>query len=148
MLCTLLRPTSGQAHVAGVDVDENPHEVRQHIGLVFQETSRDDRLTGRENPAFHAPLYNVPRERAGITLLMTTQYIAEAEDCDRVAISDHGSIAALDTPEALKEGIGGDLVTASTEDNERAAEVLGREFGFLKEMRVAPPAAWLFSKRD
>jgi ABC-2 type transport system ATP-binding protein len=68
------------------------------------------------------------RDREGITLLMTTHYIDEAENCDRVAIIDHGNIVALNTPEALKEGIGGDLITVSTEDNERAAEVLGSKF--------------------
>lgn len=60
ILCTLLRPTAGEARVAGIDVDRNPSGVRARIGLVFQDPSLDDQLTGRENLAFHAFIYNVP----------------------------------------------------------------------------------------
>jgi ABC-type sugar transport system ATPase subunit len=45
MLCTLLRPTSGQAWIAGIDVARQPLQVRQQIGLVFQDTTLDDYLT-------------------------------------------------------------------------------------------------------
>jgi len=50
------------------------------------------------------------RDEAGITVFMTTHYMDEAENCDRIAIIDHGSIQALDTPAALKQLIGGDKV--------------------------------------
>jgi ABC-2 type transport system ATP-binding protein len=60
MLCTLLRPTSGTARVAGIDVVHDPAGVRQRIGLVFQDPSLDDQLTGRENLEFHAFIYSVP----------------------------------------------------------------------------------------
>src|ERR1700757_3475558 len=52
MLCTLLRPTAGSASVAGIDVVHDPARVRQRIGLVFQDPSLDDQLTGRENLEF------------------------------------------------------------------------------------------------
>ncbi|MDN5348586.1 MAG: type transport system ATP-binding protein, partial [Clostridia bacterium] len=45
MLCTLLRPTSGQVSLAGFDVVRQPDAVRRSIGLVFQDNSLDDRLT-------------------------------------------------------------------------------------------------------
>src|SRR5215469_4644916 len=61
ILCTLLRPTGGQALVAGIDVTRDPGGVRGRIGLVFQDPSLDDQLTARENLEFHAFLYNVPR---------------------------------------------------------------------------------------
>jgi ABC-2 type transport system ATP-binding protein len=61
MLCTLLRPTSGRAAVAGFDVVRDPGTVRAHIGLVFQDPSLDEQLTARENLEFHAFLYDVPR---------------------------------------------------------------------------------------
>ncbi len=61
ILCTLLRPTAGQALVAGIDVTRDPGGVRGRIGLVFQDPSLDDQLTARENLEFHAFLYNVPR---------------------------------------------------------------------------------------
>ena len=60
MLCTLLSPTSGTASVAGIDVVHDPARVRQRIGLVFQDPSLDDQLTGRENLEFHAFIYSVP----------------------------------------------------------------------------------------
>ena len=60
MLCTLLLPTAGTAQVAGIDVVRDPARVRQRIGLVFQDPSLDDQLTGRENLEFHAFIYNVP----------------------------------------------------------------------------------------
>jgi ABC-2 type transport system ATP-binding protein len=60
MLCTLLTPTAGTASVAGIDVTRDPAAVRQRIGLVFQDPSLDDQLTGRENLEFHAFIYSVP----------------------------------------------------------------------------------------
>ncbi len=60
ILCTLLSPTAGTARVAGIDVAYDPARVRQRIGLVFQDPSLDDQLTGRENLEFHAFIYNVP----------------------------------------------------------------------------------------
>jgi ABC-2 type transport system ATP-binding protein len=60
ILCTLLRPTSGRAFLDGLDVSRQPAEVRARIGLVFQDPSLDDQLTGRENLEFHAFIYNVP----------------------------------------------------------------------------------------
>ncbi|HWS48292.1 MAG TPA: ATP-binding cassette domain-containing protein, partial [Acidimicrobiia bacterium] len=61
MLCTLARPTSGHARVAGFDVADRPKAVRRHIGLVFQEQTLDEQLTANENLRFHAVLYRVPR---------------------------------------------------------------------------------------
>jgi len=60
ILCTLLKPTAGTARVAGIDVEHDPARVRQRIGLVFQDPSLDDQLTGRENLEFHAFIYSVP----------------------------------------------------------------------------------------
>src|SRR5258708_22561390 len=60
ILCTLLTPSAGSAKVAGIDVVQDPARVRQRIGLVFQDPSLDDMLTGRENLEFHAWLYGVP----------------------------------------------------------------------------------------
>jgi ABC-2 type transport system ATP-binding protein len=64
MLCTLLNPTSGRALVAGFDVVRERAEVRKRIGLVFQDTTLDDYLTGAENLRFHAELYGVPHVQA------------------------------------------------------------------------------------
>src|SRR2546429_2736232 len=59
---TLFRSTAGTARVAGIDVVHDPARVRQKIGLVFQDPSLDDQLTGRENLEFHAFIYSVPAE--------------------------------------------------------------------------------------
>lgn len=55
------------------------------------------------------------RER-GVTVILTTHYMEEADHlCDRVAIIDRGRIAVLDTPERLKEALGGDAIALSIE---------------------------------
>jgi len=61
------------------------------------------------------------REEQGVTLFMTTHYMDEAEECDRIAIIDHGEIVALGSPTELKAMVGGDVVTLATADNETAA---------------------------
>ena len=60
MLCTILKPTSGTATVNGYDIVKEANKVRKSIGIVFQDPSIDDRLTGRENLYMHANLYGVP----------------------------------------------------------------------------------------
>jgi ABC-2 type transport system ATP-binding protein len=60
MLCTILKPTSGSAKVNGYDIVKEANKVRKSIGIVFQDPSIDDRLTGRENLYIHANLYGVP----------------------------------------------------------------------------------------
>ncbi len=59
MLITLLRPTEGEAWVAGFSVLEEPHEVRKRIGVVFQDPTVDRRLTGWENLWIHGRLYGI-----------------------------------------------------------------------------------------
>jgi len=68
------------------------------------------------------------KEREEITIFMTTHYMDEAEWCDRIAIMDHGEIVALDSPGALKAGIGTDRVTIHTDDNDAAIAALQRQF--------------------
>jgi ABC-2 type transport system ATP-binding protein len=60
MLCTILKVTSGTAEVNGFDIVKHATQVRKSIGIVFQDPSIDDRLTGRENLYMHANLYGVP----------------------------------------------------------------------------------------
>jgi ABC-2 type transport system ATP-binding protein len=158
--------------------------VRKLIGIVFQDPSLDDELTGRQNLDFHARLYGVkgkekrdainsvlklveledkakrqvktysggmkrrleiargfihnpkvlfldeptigldPQTRRKIwdyilklnrenrlTIIITTHYMDEADElCNKVAIIDHGKIIQLDTPERLKDSLGGDII--------------------------------------
>jgi ABC-2 type transport system ATP-binding protein len=60
MLATLLKPTSGIAIVNGFDVTTHPSKVRQSIGMVFQDPSSDELLSGYENLKLHALMYDVP----------------------------------------------------------------------------------------
>ena len=65
MLCTLVRPSGGQALVAGHDVVSERDAVRRNIGLVFQDTTLDGYLTAEQNLRLHAELYGVPRDAVG-----------------------------------------------------------------------------------
>ena len=59
MLCTLAKPTSGRATVAGHDVVTERDDVRRNIGLVFQDPTLDGYLTAAQNLQLHAELYGV-----------------------------------------------------------------------------------------
>ncbi|MGN6171297.1 MAG: ATP-binding cassette domain-containing protein [Solirubrobacteraceae bacterium] len=59
MLCTLAKPTSGSATVAGHDVVRERDDVRRNIGLVFQDPTLDSYLTAAQNLNLHAELYGV-----------------------------------------------------------------------------------------
>ena len=62
MFCTLLRPTSGQAKVAGFEVVKQAAKVREHIGLVAEKIILYDRLTARENLKFFGRLNHIPEK--------------------------------------------------------------------------------------
>ena len=203
ILCTLLKPTAGQARVNGHDVIKERSQVRQSIGLVFQEPALDDYLTAEQNLRFHGYAYGVPRnvleprlkellemmelwdrrkgkintysggmkrrleiargllhhprvlfldeptlgldpqtrrriwdyihdlrKRENLAIFMTTHYMDEAENCDRIAIIDYGRTVALDTLEKLKDGVGGDVISIKTENNEEAVRLLEGQYKF------------------
>ena len=69
------------------------------------------------------------RQRESITIFLTTHYMDEAENCDRIAIIDHGEIVVVDTPEALKASIGKDRVELRTADDSAAIAALHEHFG-------------------
>jgi ABC-2 type transport system ATP-binding protein len=176
-------------------------QVRQLIGLVFQDPSLDERLTGLQNLRFHALVYNVHasvreqrikqvltmtelwdkrnhevrtysggmkrrlelargllhhpkvlfldeptlgldpqtrnrlweyilelKQREGTTIFLTTHYMDEATNADRIAIIDHGKIVALDTPERLKAIVAKDIISVKTGDDERASEEIRQRY--------------------
>ena len=62
ILTTLLKPTSGTAHVAGFDVVTQAKKVREKIGYVQQESTVDEYLTGRENLELQARLNHIQKD--------------------------------------------------------------------------------------
>lgn len=56
------------------------------------------------------------RDRDGVTIVLTTHYMEEAERCDRVGIMSEGRLVRVDTPLALVESVGGDVVVVHAED--------------------------------
>lgn len=197
MMATLLSPTSGRARVWGFDITKQKDEVRNSIGIVFQEPALDNNLTARENLDFHARLYGLnsktrrermeevlnlvglkekadilvknysggmkrrleiarglmhypkvlfldeptlgldPQTRRNIwdyirelslkekiSIVLTTHYMEEADFlCRRVAIVDFGKIVALDTPDNLKNVLGGDIISVEVTPADKALEV-------------------------
>ncbi|MGB9659481.1 MAG: ATP-binding cassette domain-containing protein [Nitrososphaerales archaeon] len=64
MLTTLMNPTEGSAKVAGFDIVKDANKVRSLIGLVPQDLTVDEDLTGMENMMLQATLYHVPKDVA------------------------------------------------------------------------------------
>ena len=184
MLTTLVEPTEGSAEVAGYDIVRQAGQVRQRIGVTFQELALEDDLTGRQVLDYHGRLYRMRgkarrdkaaellalveledsadrlcgtysgemrrrlelarglltepevlfldeptlgldvqnrarvweyirglQEDRGLTLLLTTHYMDEAEElADRVGIIDRGRLAVEGTPSELIEQMGADGV--------------------------------------
>jgi ABC-2 type transport system ATP-binding protein len=204
VLTTLLKPDSGAARVAGIDVVENPVGARHKIGLAGQFAAVDEFLTGRENVEMVGRLYNLSRvdararaedvlERIGLirvadrpvrtysggmrrkldlaasmvgrpevlfldepttgidpgsrldlwdlieelvaggtTLLLTTQYLDEADRlADRIGVIHQGSLIAEGTGDELKTRLGGDVVEIHVKEDDLAAagEALARVAG-------------------
>jgi len=198
MLSTMVTPSSGSAKVWGADITRQPSEVRKNIGMVFQGTTLDDRLTGKENLDLHGRMYGLSKQlrkqriadvlelvelndkadvivktysggmmrrleiarglmhhpkvlfldeptlgldpqtrnhiwdyirqlnkEKNVTILLTTHYMEEADHlCNRIAIIDFGQVKALDTPENLKDALGGDVIILTVETGELALRLL------------------------
>ncbi len=69
------------------------------------------------------------RKQENITIFLTTHYMDEATVADRIAIIDYGKIVALDTPEALKRMVGGDIITLKTGNIDVAIAEIRDRFG-------------------
>ena len=201
ILCTLQRPAAGWARVFGMDVAAEPDAVRRSIGVVFQASSLDRKLTSFENLLHQGRLYGMRgralREKAaealervgladragdrvetlsggqqrrvevakgllhsprlllldepstgldpggrrdlwqylthlrgtsGVTVLVTTHLLEEAERCDRLGILDRGKLVAEGTPEELKKRIGGDVIVLGARDPETLSRLVRERF--------------------
>jgi ABC-2 type transport system ATP-binding protein len=176
MLCGLLKPTSGDARVAGHDLRNAPGDAKLKLGYMAQKFSLYGLLSVRQNLEFFSGVYGLARKlrarridemietfelerylgaspdalplgykqrlalacalmhrppvlfldeptsgvdpitrrefwthinamvRRGVTVLVTTHFMDEAEYCDRVALMYRARVIALDSPDALKAG--------------------------------------------
>jgi ABC-2 type transport system ATP-binding protein len=92
VLCTLARPTSGSAQVAGHEVTADRDAVRRNIGLVFQDTTLDNYLTGAQNLRFHAALYGVPASAVVPRMRQVLEMVGLWERRDSVVMTYSGGM--------------------------------------------------------
>lgn len=69
ILTTTLSKTSGEVKVAGLDVDKQARQIREHIGIISQRPSLDTNLTAEENIRFHVALYGIYAYRPSFKLM-------------------------------------------------------------------------------
>jgi ABC-2 type transport system ATP-binding protein len=105
MLTTLLRPTAGQARVAGYDIYSQQHEIRRSIGVALQEAGLDGMATGRELLELQAKLFGIgqaeARRRAGDLL----ELVGLVDAADRqIKTYSGGMKRRLDLASALVHG--------------------------------------------
>ena len=91
----------------------------------------DEPSTGLD-PAARSDLWNylrTLRDDHGVTVVLTTHLLEEADKADRIAILHEGRLVALDTPDDLRATLGGDSITIQTSDPARLASAIGAQFG-------------------
>jgi ABC-2 type transport system ATP-binding protein len=93
ILSTLVRPDSGTAVVAGIDVLRAPTAVRRAIGLVSQKASSDPMATGRENLVLAARIQGLPRAEARTRATQLLQRFDLTAAADRLAKTYSGGMA-------------------------------------------------------
>jgi ABC-2 type transport system ATP-binding protein len=75
------------------------------------------------------------RDEEGMTVVVTTHYLEEAERCDRVGVIDRGHLVALDAPAALTAAVGGDVVVVQPTDVGALQDKVRARFG-IEGVRV------------
>ncbi|MDG6909609.1 MAG: ATP-binding cassette domain-containing protein [Nitrososphaerota archaeon] len=83
MLTTLLRATSGKAEVNGLDIHKHPNEVRRRVGVVPQEYTADEDLTGLQNIILCADLYGIPRSNSKAHAMELLKLVELEDAADR-----------------------------------------------------------------
>ncbi|MFE2039913.1 ATP-binding cassette domain-containing protein [Streptomyces sp. NPDC059477] len=101
-LTTLLRPDSGRAVVAGIDVLKRPNDVRRSIGLSGQFAAVDEYLTGRENLQMVGQLYQMKAKAAKVRAAELLDQFNLSDAADRPAKTYSGGMRRrLDLAAAL-----------------------------------------------
>ncbi|MGH6760960.1 MAG: ABC transporter ATP-binding protein [Phyllobacterium sp.] len=92
ILCTLLHFDSGRALVAGADVLRQPMAARRSIGVVFQDSSLDDRLTADENLEFHGLVYGMAKKERRVAIDAVLELVELTEWRDAIVRSFSGGM--------------------------------------------------------
>ena len=92
ILCTLRRPQAGRALVAGHDVARAPRLARRSIGVVFQNSSLDDRLTARENLEFHGLVHGMPKRQRRLHIQRVLELVGLADWQDEIVRAFSGGM--------------------------------------------------------
>ncbi|MBI4616170.1 MAG: ABC transporter ATP-binding protein [Planctomycetes bacterium] len=77
------------------------------------------------------------RGKDGVTVLLTTHLLEEADGCDRLALLDRGRLVACGSPAALKGEFAGEIVSIETKDTEEVRGLVAERFGLAA--RISPP---------
>ena len=70
------------------------------------------------------------RSDEGVSVVLTTHLLEEAERADRIGILDQGRLVAFDSPDALRATVGGDAITIRTAESQRLSQEIQQQFGF------------------
>ncbi len=108
----------------------------------------DEPSTGLD-PLVRAELWDLLQElrkRDGMTVLLTTHFLEEADKADRIAILHQGKIVALDSPIALRSSLAGDTLTIASATPDQLASEIERQFSLRpkivdRAVRLEIPAA-------
>jgi ABC-2 type transport system ATP-binding protein len=92
MLSAGLRPTGGRAVVDGLEVSQNAEAVKRRIGVIFQESTADGDLTGRENLEVAAGTYGISRSEGRVRAKSLIQEMHLSDAADRYAKTYSGGM--------------------------------------------------------
>lgn len=87
MLCGLLLPSSGKAHVNGLDIFKEYEQIKQHIGYMSQKFSLYDDLTVKENIEFYGGIYGLTRDKINQRTDELLDYLGLHDQADSLAVS-------------------------------------------------------------
>ena len=88
ILTTTLSKTSGEVRIAGFDVEKDAREVREKVGIIFQQPSLDPQLTAEQNIRFHACLYGMCGYRPSFKMMPAAYRNKVLELAEIVGIED------------------------------------------------------------
>ena len=119
---------------AGDRVEKLSGGLQRRVELAKSLLNRPDVLLLDEpstglDPGARRDLWDALRGLSGVTVLLTTHLLEEAERCDRLAILNKGKLVALGAPMALRGEIGGDVVSIHSRDAQSLATSIKDKFG-------------------